>query len=289
MPDRRWTRHRRSSGFRMRFRGSGVSAWPTSSERGADNWSVRDGAAGWNRPESAVTEAKPETMRVAQRSIRWTRIASPADAAGRSDAAGARLREEKSMTNIVAGRFELQVDAEAATNELFREGFARDQVSRFFVNMPGQHGRFAVGGDRNVSPGAHGAATGAVIGAVVGGFIGLFVGFLAAPWFGTVGTIAAAAAGVYLGSLGGALFKLQDKELEPVADTDAEPEVRQAGVMLAAHAPSPERRAVALEILLASGAKDIEAVDGLWRDGRWADFDPVKPLGGEHEHVTEEM
>ena len=192
------------------------------------------------------------------------------------------------MTNIVAGRFELQVDAEAATNELFREGFARDQVSRFFVNMPGQHGRFAVGGDRNVSPGAHGAATGAVIGAVVGGFVGLFVGFLAAPWFGTVGTIAAAAAGVYLGSLGGALFKLQDKELEPVADTDAEPEVRQAGVMLAAHAPSPERRAVALEILLATGAKDIEAVDGLWRDGRWADFDPVKAPGVEHERAPEE-
>ena len=193
------------------------------------------------------------------------------------------------MTNIVAGRFELQADADPATNELSREGFARDQVSKFFVNMPGQHARFAVGGDRNVSPGARGAATGAVIGAVVGGFVGLFVGFLATPWFGPVGTVAAAAAGVYLGSLGGALFKLQDKELEPVADTDVKPEVRQAGVMLAVHAPSPERRAVALEILLASGAKDIEAVDGLWRDGRWADFDPVKPLGGEHERVTEEM
>jgi hypothetical protein len=192
------------------------------------------------------------------------------------------------MTNIVAGRFELQADADAATNELFREGFAKDQVSRFFVNMPGQHGRFAVGGDRNVSPGAVGAATGAVIGAVIGGFVGLFVGFLASPWFGTIGTIAAAAGGVYLGSLGGALFKLQDEELEPVADTDVKPEVRQAGVMLAANAPSPERRAVALETLLASGAKDIESVDGLWRDGRWADFDPVKPPAVEHERAPEE-
>src|SRR5258706_3759640 len=192
------------------------------------------------------------------------------------------------MTNIVAGRFELQADADAATNELFREGFAQDQVSRFFVNMPGQHVRFPVGGDRNVSPGARGAATGAVIGAVVGGFVGLFVGFLASPWIGTVGTVAAAAGGVYLGSLGGALFKLQDKELEPVADADVMPEVRQAGVMLAANVPSPERRAVALEILLATGAKDIEAVDGLWRDGRWADFDPVKPPAVEHERTPEE-
>jgi hypothetical protein len=97
---------------------------------------------------------------------------------------------------------------------------------------------------------------------------------------------------VYLGSLSGALFRLQDKEPELVAgtdtDTDAAPEVRHSGVMLAAHAPSPERRAVALEILLASGAKDIESVDGLWRDGRWADFDPVKAPNVEHERTPEE-
>jgi uncharacterized protein YcfJ len=195
------------------------------------------------------------------------------------------------MTNIVAGRFELQADADVATNELFREGFANDQVSRFFVNMPGQHARFPVGGDRNVSPGARGAATGAVIGAVVGGFVGLFIGFLASRWIGSVGTIAAAAAGVYLGSLGGALFKLEDKEPEPVVDTNTNvtPEVRHSGVMLAAHAPSPDQRALALEILLASGAKDIEAVDGIWRGGRWADFDPVKAPSAEHERTEEEI
>jgi hypothetical protein len=44
------------------------------------------------------------------------------------------------MTNIVAGRFELQADADAATTELLHEGFKRNQVSSFFVNTPGQHG-----------------------------------------------------------------------------------------------------------------------------------------------------
>jgi len=33
--------------------------------------------------------------------------------------------------------------------------------------------------------------------------------------------------------------------------------------------------------LQASGAKDIETAEGHWRDGKWADFDPVAPPGGE--------
>ena len=193
------------------------------------------------------------------------------------------------MTNIVAGRFELQADADAATSEFLREGFKRNQVWSFFLSTPGQHGRFPVGGDRNVSPGARGAATGAVVGAALGALAGLLIGILASPWIGTVGALAATAAGVYLGSLGGALIKLQDKVPEPVAEADIQPDARHAGVMLTAHAPTPDQRAIALEILQASGAKDIETIDGLWRDGRWADFDPLKPLGGEHERVTEEM
>ena len=66
------------------------------------------------------------------------------------------------MTDIVAGRFEQQTEAQAAIEKLLRRGFRRDDVSSFFVNPPGQHGRFAVGGDRNVSPGARGAGLGAL-------------------------------------------------------------------------------------------------------------------------------
>jgi hypothetical protein len=66
-------------------------------------------------------------------------------------------------------------------------------------------------------------------------------------------------------------------------------EVRHAGVMLAAHTPTAERRATALEVLHSSGAKDIETGDGLWRDGRWADFDPVRPPAREHERATEDV
>jgi hypothetical protein len=50
---------------------------------------------------------------------------------------------------------------------------------------------------------------------------------------------------------------------------------------VAAHAPEPEQRANALEVLQTSGAKDIETAEGLWRDGQWVDFDPVAPPGAE--------
>ena len=68
------------------------------------------------------------------------------------------------MTDIVAGRFEQQTDAQAAVERLLRHGFRRDDVSSFFVNPPGQHARFPVGGDRNVSPGARGAGVAAISG-----------------------------------------------------------------------------------------------------------------------------
>jgi hypothetical protein len=55
------------------------------------------------------------------------------------------------MTDIVAGRFQQQGDAKSAVERFLRHGFRRDDVNSFFVSPPGQHGKFAVGGDRNVS------------------------------------------------------------------------------------------------------------------------------------------
>jgi hypothetical protein len=81
------------------------------------------------------------------------------------------------MPNIVAGRFEQQADADAAIASLVRHGFHRDQVASFFVNAPGQHAQFPIGGDCVASPGARAAGGGAAVGAAVGGTVALGVGW----------------------------------------------------------------------------------------------------------------
>lgn len=184
------------------------------------------------------------------------------------------------MPNIVAGRFEQQADADAAIAELMRQGFARDQVTSFFVNPPGEHAKFPIGGDRAESPGAEKAGTGAVAGAAVGGAVGIGLGLAATPVVGPVALPTAAGLGAYMGALAGALGKMEDAPADR-PHTEAPPEVRRAGIVVAAHAPEPEQRASALEVLQASGAKDVETAEGHWRDGKWIDFDPVAPPGAE--------
>ena len=119
------------------------------------------------------------------------------------------------MTDIVAGRFEQQDDAHAAVERLLRQGFGREDVSSFFVNPPGQHARFPVGGDRNVSPGARGAGRAALAGAIIGTVLGLVFGLAASHIYGFASAIAGAVAGAYLGMLAGALARMQDSKRTP--------------------------------------------------------------------------
>ena len=184
------------------------------------------------------------------------------------------------MPNIVAGRFEQQTDADAALAELMRLGFARDQVTSFFVNPPGEHAKFLIGGDREASPGAESAGTGAAAGAAVGGAVGIGLGVAATPVVGPIAVPATAGVGAFVGALAGALGKMKYAPADlPYAEPP--PEVRHGGIVVAAHAPEPEQRATALEVLQASGAQDIETAEGHWRDGEWIDFDPVAPPGAE--------
>jgi hypothetical protein len=166
------------------------------------------------------------------------------------------------MPIIVAGRFEQQADADAAVAELIRRGFARDQVTSFFVNPPGQHGD-----NRAASSGAEKAGTGAATGAAVGGAVGLGVGLAATPVVGPAAVPAAAGVGAYVGALAGALGKMEDAPADRPY-TEPPSEVRHAGIVVTARAPEPEQRARALEVLQASGAKDIETTEGHWREGQ---------------------
>jgi hypothetical protein len=192
-----------------------------------------------------------------------------------------RIVPEARMPNIVAGRFEQQADADAAIASLVRRGFRRDQVASFFVNAPGQHAQFPLGGDRAVSPGAQAAGDGAAVGAVVGGAVGLGVGLAVTSVVGPVAVPAAAGVGAYVGSLAGALGKMDAAPADSAPYAEAPAEVRHAGVMVAVHAPEAGQHAGALEVLHVSGAQDIETANGQWRNGAWVDFDPVAPPGAE--------
>jgi hypothetical protein len=183
---------------------------------------------------------------------------------------------EVQMTDIVAGRFEQQDDAQAAVERLLRHGFRRDDVSSFFVNPPGQHAKFPIGGDRNVSPGARGAGWAALGGALLGAVLGFVFGRAASHVFGLVSTIAGTVAGAYLGMLAGALARLQDRSSARRGGADATP-VRHGGIMVAAHTPTPVSHDEAVRTLRSSGAVEVEAANGDWHDGTWADFDPTMP------------
>jgi hypothetical protein len=194
-----------------------------------------------------------------------------------------------SMTPIIAGRFEQEDRAKAAAAAIRNGGFAGDDVTIFFVNPPGQHASFPIGGDRDASPGAKNAEGGALTGVAVGSAVGVGIGLAAAPFLGPAAVVAGAGVGAYAGSLAGALGHMEDKppvahsdepSVARVATAEVPPDVapvRSGGVVVAVRAVEFSRRVNAVNILRSQGAQDIERADGTWQDGKWTDFDPLKP------------
>lgn len=180
------------------------------------------------------------------------------------------------MSLIIAGRFETFPAAEAAAQRLFANGFVEEDVTLFFVNPSGQHARFPIGGDVATDKGAgaapKGAGKGVTIGAVVGAIIGAAIfAVFKAPLFVSV---VAAGVGAYIGSLAGAMSHTKKKP--NAAPMQAEEPTRNSGVLVAVHV-SPETHDRAASILQEAGGMEIERASGRWKQGRWSDFDPLKP------------
>jgi hypothetical protein len=171
------------------------------------------------------------------------------------------------MATIIAGNFEGQAHADEATRKLLHAGFPADRITSFFLNPPGQHATYPIGGDRDESPGATEAAGGAMTGAAVGGAIGLAVGLAATPFAGPAAAIGGAGAGAYVGSLAGAL--------DQMSDTPRRTSGRESGILVAVETRSPEDEVLVVDALRDCGARDIERAQGTWRDAQWADFDPL--------------
>jgi hypothetical protein len=186
------------------------------------------------------------------------------------------------MTTLVTGNFQQQDNAQQALSDLAGAGFPTSRMATFFVNPPGQHDRYALGGDEDESPGTEHAAGGSVAGAAVGGAIGVAVGLATLPVFGPGAAVAAAGVGAYTGSLYGALGNTDDKDMPaPQAGRDefrhSEPP-RKSGMLVAVCAPAIAQQDAAIRILRAHGATDSERTEGTIVGGTWTDFDPLTPL-----------
>ncbi|HZH57752.1 hypothetical protein [Yanghanlia caeni] len=184
------------------------------------------------------------------------------------------------MTLIIAARFSTFDAASQAAQRLMDAGVHEDALHVFYVNPPGAHDSYPLGGDQAADPGtrqAPGKAWGTAallgaVGAVVGGVI---VSAFAESF---IPVLAGAGVGAYVGSLAGAMRGM-DRRRASVQDAHRPPlkgEGRPAGVLLAVNTQGEREREIA-RILVEAGGQEVERAQGRWRAGKWEDFDPTRP------------
>ena len=181
------------------------------------------------------------------------------------------------MSAIVAGSFRHIAETEPVIEALEALGIPKARYQVFHVNAPGQHAVLASGGDVDKDSGAQHTDTGVTVGAVTGGVAGAVIGTAVG---GPLGAMAGAGVGAYVGSLGGALASTQDGDTEGSHSPQAAPEERaprRGGVLIAVSIADARERVAVIDSLRRSGAEDIEATTGEWRDRDWIDFDPTRP------------
>jgi hypothetical protein len=167
------------------------------------------------------------------------------------------------MTTIIAGRLEQQSQVQDAIDALRDAGFAEEQITSFYVNPPGQHDQYPLGGDHDKSTGAKHSDRG-VAG---GGAIGAAVGVATTPLLGPAGAAAGALVGAHIGSLVGSMSQMDEAEQSLP--------IRHSGMFVAVCVPEYEEEGHAVEVLRSVGALDLERADGAIIDGDWNDFDPT--------------
>lgn len=179
------------------------------------------------------------------------------------------------MSNIVAGRFERSLDADAALDALRREGFSQAEIDDFSVSPPGQNALGPVGGDVHSDAGTRGAGLSAAIGAALGLVVGLVVGSIASLHLGAPALWMIGGLGALVGAFAGVMKKLHNPR--PGEHTREHPVEMPAGRMIAVLADRPGAQDRAVAILRNSGARELGRAQGLWAGG-WRDFDPRSPL-----------
>jgi hypothetical protein len=178
------------------------------------------------------------------------------------------------MSKIIAARFDSLPDGQAAAQQLIQAGFPSEKICTFYCNPAGQHGKFAIGGDRDESPGAENSAAGVQQGALSGIGVGLAVGLATTPVLGPLGPALGAAIGAQAGAITGTPSSLSDLEKQQSNPKETKV-VRSSGVITAAVVDEDQSQAKAFQVLQHVGGKDIEQAHGIIEDGDWKDFDPL--------------
>src|SRR5919109_1209156 len=156
------------------------------------------------------------------------------------------------MSRIICGMFDRTLDAEAALDELKRDGFQRSEVDAFYVSPPGQHAMTPVGGDAvHASEGSRSAGLGAGLGAAIGAILGAAGGWLASGDLGLVIIPLGAGLGAYIGSFAATI----EHPVEP-----------RGGRMIAVNVDRTGTESRAIDILRRQGARDVRRAEGRWAD-----------------------
>lgn len=180
------------------------------------------------------------------------------------------------MARIIAGRFDATSGADAALDELKREGFARSEVDSFYVSPPGAHDLTRVGGDVHSSAGSRFAGRGAIIGALIGLVVGALAGAVVSSSHGLPAGVLAALLGALIGAFAGTMSSVRGgRRSEATREHPVEP---LGGRMIAVLVERDGTEPRAIEILRRHGARNVSRAYGEWRDGSWQDFDPRAPL-----------
>ncbi|MGP1615045.1 MAG: hypothetical protein ACTS5Y_08350 [Pollutimonas bauzanensis] len=183
------------------------------------------------------------------------------------------------MSLIVAARFETFDAAEKAAAALMDAGVTPDALHTFFVNPPGAHDRYPLGGDMAADPDSEGAPYSAVGGAAAVGVVGALVGGVIAFTFAdsVLPVVGGAGVGAYIGSLAGAMYSLgkaRPRRTHEQAAQAKSHEGRKSGVLLAVHTSREHEKRMAA-ILRSAGGVEVERAEGRWTNGHWEDFDPL--------------
>lgn len=149
------------------------------------------------------------------------------------------------MATIIAGRLQLQEQAEEAIHQLVQAGFAPQKIASFYVNPPGQHALYPIGGDRFQSPGIEEIDKGLDVGSNVAAVTETMIG---------------------------AHKKVYKKE-----DSDHPHPVllRRAGMLVAVELPDSTSCAEVTALFKRIGATHLEQAEGEIVNGEWPDFNPI--------------
>jgi hypothetical protein len=184
------------------------------------------------------------------------------------------------MALIVAGQFPNFEQANKVAGQLRSHEIATEDISVFYLNPPGQHDQFPIGGDEYADPGARPGSRGAWTGTALGAIVGIVIGFIlyGVAWRYWLVPVLCALVGGYAGSLVGAVNKMRGRREQTKERNDP----RDAGVMIATRVDNEAAADAVARVLRDRGAGSVERADGMWKNGQWQDFDPRIPPDTEH-------